>query len=422
MIDKKLQDKAWGNMETLLNSELPKRYNKFTIYRIAVAASIVLLSGFFLFNQFGINEHQEIRANELEVKPIERSNFERLYLNQINQAQTNNINQSFSQDLSSDNAKKPFIFSNKKSQSSILNEEVIAQNSIQPVSVNSMTNSFSSTGNQQSSIQEYSLTFTDSSQPKQDNKSTAGQSKQAIAKSTTKENSASLFSKQSNTSNEESKFVTNQEKQAIVFMTPELSKSFMPKIDMGLKANGSLGFVSKNFEDYGLRMGFELTKPVSHAVALNTGIRYSTYKDQYQETYEVDTPEELQDEYLVQSMSSRDVSRSFVEIPVYADVKVMDNFSLKGGASITYNKNNSEKPILSSSQIVNSAYLSPDTKAEAGKLYSDQEGYLGEFLVGATFDFDRIAFDVEATRGFINNQNIENRNVLGVRLSYRFGQ
>lgn len=400
-----VKHKAWKRMESLLDSEMPRKNPRIILYRIASAASIVFLAGFFAYQityNNGIKESSN--ANEISVNPIFDWSF-------------NPLTSTSEQPISS--------VANKVNSENV----EIPRNELEPNILDSRTtSSVYIPENEIKSISENQFNFSIGQSPvsaKTEVIDVLKEKQIQVNDKTDKQikTKSSIIAKTNDASSaNDEKFVSNAKKQVVQFITPEISRSLIPDIDMGLNANGQIGLVSKNFQDYGLRLGLELNKPLNQTISINSGLRYSAYKEMYRETYQLNIPEELQDQYLVESMSGRDVSRSFVEIPLYADFKVTENFKLKGGTSVTYNKNNSEAPILSSSQIVNSAYLSPDTKREAGKLYSDRDGYLGEFLVGASIEMDKISFDLEGTRGFINSQDIENRNVIGVRINYRFGK
>jgi len=76
---------------------------------------------------------------------------------------------------------------------------------------------------------------------------------------------------------------------------------------------------------------------------------------------------------------------------------------------------------MSENSIVNSPNVDAATKVFAPGYFNDQQGYLGEAVIGATLNVDKISFDAEILKGLISNQDIDNRSVVGVRLSYTFG-
>lgn len=220
------------------------------------------------------------------------------------------------------------------------------------------------------------------------------------------------------------KMVTNDTKRKIQIVSPiDFRKAIVKdKVDFGLKTNGSVGFVSKGFDNYGIRFGLEFSKNLNSTLALNSGVRYSAYKESYNTTYRLGE-EEIHTNYkLITDLSNRKVDRRFLEFPLYADYSLTEVIKFKAGALVTYNKNNSSNANYSALTIANNNYINDDVKLQAGKLMQDKHGYLGEAVVGATINLDKISLDVEGNYGLISNQTIDNRSILGVRLNYKFGR
>lgn len=220
------------------------------------------------------------------------------------------------------------------------------------------------------------------------------------------------------------KMTTNQVNKPItIISTADMRKTLVNgRVDLGLKTNGSIGFVSKDLNQYGLRLGLEFSKPVSSSLSVNTGVRYSTYKQNYNSTYKLDKEMDYIQYDIISDLSNRKVNRRFLEFPLYANYALTDAIKLKAGSLLTYNKNNSSNASHSALSIANSNDLSDFAKLQAGKLMQDKHGYLGEAVVGATIELDKISLDVEGNYGLISNQTIDNRSVLGFRLNYKFGQ
>ncbi len=400
------KDRAWHKMEELLDRQLPQERKRTFYSSYWIAASILLFTtlSVFIANKYE-SQHQNTIAQQViqeAIKPLPNSPLEKT-INTANntldvQDNIGHLEQRAAKSTSDKKWPKP--------------STSLAQ-SIEKVQIAKLSDN--------DGIPSLALQVKPTNWHK--NQKVMASSNTAtipVKQNTTQSIEESAQSVIKKTSDQEG-MMTNQKQKNVQFITPEIASSFMEDVDMGLRSSGSIGLVSKNLDDFGIRFGFELEKPISSKMSINLGIRYSAYKDNYKGTYEVDTPEFLKDDYIVESMANRDVARNFVEIPLYANYKVVENLNIKGGASLTYNKNNSEDPILSTNQIINSNSLSTFEKKEVGRLISDSQGYLGEVLVGATYEMGKISVDLEATRGFINNQNIENRNVLGMRLNYRFG-
>jgi len=391
MSRKEIQEKAWEQMELMLNGEMPRERRRIFLY-LPYAAAIALTLGVgsvILFQQqqsntftssnsgIKVEQLKEYKAPWFAVKK-EKAIAKKQVLN----PQKDFIAQSDADSPLSIVTTGLFIF-NDGAQSSefVTNEEITLPSE---TIIETQKKSFSS--------------LTENEENKQNEE----------------ENTNSIL--------QEQPFLSNQKQQQTLLLTSDIKKSFQPMKDMGLQTNAAIGFVSENFDEYGLRLGLEVKKPLTNNLNAAAGVRYSVYKDDYATTYITDTPEELLDHAVISKMNERNVSRSFIEIPVYVDYEVSQQLKVKSGLAVTYNNNSSESPGFSSSAILNNSYLTDETKQEIGKLYKDESGYLGEMLVGASLTLDKITFDVEATRGFINNQDIDNRNVVGMRVSYRFGQ
>lgn len=402
MSRQEIKEIAWKKMEAILERDLPQKRRKFfLILPYVAAASFLLVGGFFAFfynpsNQLVINN------NPIQIQEI--SNSANLPFLKINKEKAI-VKQSKRQRISVDEiAYLPydeetttglFIFEDGNKISKFIAERTLAFND--EVIVLDNKEIFAKIKSKET--KEIKPQITQATNNPND----------GPRKSIDKESNGVAL-------------VTNQQQNEILFITPEIRKTFQANRDMGLQSNGSIGLVSDNFEDYGLRLGLEFQKPITRDVNLNSGVRYSIYKEEYSSTYNTNTKEELQSNLLVTRLNERNVTRNFVEIPVYANYEITPELTLKGGASLTYNSNKSESPGFSTLSIANNPTFSQDEKQEIGKLYQDQSGYLGEYLVGASLNVDKVSFDLEATRGFINNQGIENRNVVGMRVSYKFGK
>lgn len=205
----------------------------------------------------------------------------------------------------------------------------------------------------------------------------------------------------------------------VLMSSEEIEKTFKEKKNKP-ELHGSLGFVSQNGENYGLRAGVEIEKPITNKLSVHTGVRYSRYIDQYGSTYDL-----KQSNYsyasIIQELEQRNVQRSFIEMPVYSQLELAKNLRIKAGAVITYNNNESSsaQDLLTQHQTTN---FSSTFQDELSERIGDKKGYLGEAVIGAQMKFDKIAVDVEGTYGVISNQNITGRSVVGARISYQFGK
>jgi len=199
-------------------------------------------------------------------------------------------------------------------------------------------------------------------------------------------------------------------------------KSALKGKNGNVSVSGSLGVVSSGFEEYGYRAGLELEKPIGKRVSVTSGIRYSRYSDDYEASYDINANERDLRSGVLKSLISRDVERDFYEVPVSLNYKVNEAITMKGGFAVTYNTNDASAPKAPASAVLTNSTLSQNTRNIAQTLYRDHEGYLGEAVVGANVDIDRISLEAEIMKGLISNNPIDDRNIVGVRLSYRFGK
>lgn len=220
------------------------------------------------------------------------------------------------------------------------------------------------------------------------------------------------------------KMATNEKRQKIqIISSVDMRKAFVKdKVNLGLQTNGSIGFVSKGTNNYGVRLGLEFSKNLNPNLAVNSGVRYSAYKEAYKSTYRLGDEANYAHYQLITDLSNRKVNRRFVEFPAYIDYSLTDVIKLKAGGLLTYNKNNSSKIGHSALSIANNYNITDDVKLQAGKLMQDKHGYLGEAVIGTTIDLNKISLDVEGNYGLISNQAIDNRSILGIRLNYKFGR
>ena len=394
---------GWEQMETLLDREMKRKKRPFYISALPYAASLLLLIGigFQLWNQPSM-QNAPFR-NEIEIKPI---NEKLLRANEPNSVQPNQNGEIASTNSSANNGLE--FSENVPSQNDTFSpaepsSAITTQRNTEPASISPtlLPKSNSDVGQLQTTSLVPKQTLINSEIVRQ--RQADQQAKNRVETTTTND------------------FVTNQAEQDYkVVSSFEIPNTFtQPNLDFGLQSHGSVGLVSKNMEDYGLRLGFEVAKPISKNLSLNTGVRYSTYKDQYNQTYDVSNSET--GNYLVEQLSHRDVDRRFVELPVYADYNINNFLSIKSGFSVTYNTNNSDDTNTSPLAIAGNSALSDEAKREAGQLLNDQHGYLGEAVLGASIEIEKITLDVEGTYGVISNQEIDNRNIIGARISYRFG-
>ena len=393
--------KGWEQMETLLDKELGSDKKPVYITFLPYAASVLLLltASLFYYNNYSPNTVNY--GNQLDVQPINERVYKDDFISGLEQFSSEKpVNQA--QIQSSENAKRVLTVSEID-----LDNQFTAQNnlssSVLPVKDNRI-NPFLEQGNTENKITE--------AKSKRNSPTASLQVENKIADQQAKRRTEVK---------RKNGFVTNQKEKSYELMSAlDIQNSFStPKINLGLQTNGSIGLVSKDMEDFGLRLGFEIKKPLNENLSLNSGIRYSTYKDQYNSTYDVSSAES--DHYLVERLSNREVSRRFIELPVYADLSLNENISIKSGFSVTYNNNHSDNSFVSPVAIAGNSSLTDDEKLEAGRLLNDQQGYLGEAVLGASVSVDKITFDVEGTYGIISNQEIDNRNIVGARISYRLG-
>ena len=385
--------KGWAEMQTLLDKEMPqkgKRINLFVYLPYAATLVLLVVAGFNLFSPSTKTINNSESENIALLEPISERKIHVPFQQNYSIAQPQHAtttNQSNNQRLV------------EKISTSLSNEGIVQNKSFDLVPKQNQAKTVLPTNKQSTLVAQESAP-----------------AKQAEAKIDV-EDQQDINRQQLQTK----KFTSNQKEQKAQQMNGfDLRTAFTkPKIDLGVSTHGSIGFVSKDLTDYGMRVGFELRKPLNKDLSLNTGIRYSAYKDAYNNTYQVGDFES--DNYLVEELSTRNVDRSFIEIPVYADLSLHENLKVKGGVALTYNKNNSADARRTTNRIVQNTNISLDDKVQAGTMLDDQQGYLGEAVLGTTFIIDRVSLDVEGTYGIISNQKIDNRNIVGARLSYRIG-
>lgn len=390
--------KGWEQMETLLDKELGKDRKPFLTY-LPYAASIVLMVTVGLF-YYQTQQPQQISfSDNLKVLPIEEYDLYTANLTKILPV-VQNPSISEVKKAGRNQSKLP-----KENQHELLQNILVKTNV--DLSKKPLTKTPKSVVKVQNSIPKVDVKF---------------KSKQAVKSFKVENNIADAQANRRQQLKRENKFVSNAGDQSYRIMSSIDIRNTLakPNLNFGLQTNGSLGLVSKDMQDFGMRVGFELSKPLNNKFSLNTGLRYSTYKDSYNSTYDVKSES---DNHILQQLSHRDVNRNFIELPVYADYNLIgDIVSIKGGFSITYNNNNSDNTDASPMEIAANGALSDAEKIAAGNLLEDKHGYLGEAVLGASIELDKIIFDVEGTYGLISNQKIDNRNIVGARISYRFGK
>ncbi len=186
---------------------------------------------------------------------------------------------------------------------------------------------------------------------------------------------------------------------------------------------GALGILTSGFDGYGMRSGLELKKPLDDKLSIVTGVRYSRVKEQYDETYQIDP---MRDSRIANSeplanLARRKVDRNFVEIPLYLNLEAGKQIDFKAGLAVTYNMNDSDNLEEINSQLAQNSVSSFD-RYIGNELQTDHDGYLGEGIFGAKVNFDKVSVELEAIKGIIKNENVENRSILGLRLSYNFAK